>query len=388
MVKILVVDDEEDIEPLMLQKFRHRIRSQEYEFFFALNGVRAIEKIQEHPDIDLIISDINMPEMDGLTLLQHLMTLNPNLKAIVVSAYGDMQNIRAAMNRGAFDFVTKPVNFEDLQNTIERALEHLAVLKAGLEVRTKLIAINQELHVASSLQQAILPKKFPDDPSLQLYAVMQPATEVAGDFYDFFWIDADHLGIVVADVSGKGITAALFMAVSRTLLKAIAPYCQGPGECLQKVNYELSLDNDTAMFVTVFYGVLSLKDGRFTYANGGHCQPVYLGKNDKISLLDLTQGVALGVFEEATFAETTVTLSPDETLFLYTDGVSEAMNTQNEEFTVDRILRSFDQHKNLNMEGIIEQALGHVKDFVQEAVQSDDITCLAIKYLGGSYRGK
>lgn len=129
MTKILVADDEVDLETLIRQKFRQKIRQQEYEFVFAANGNEAIKRIEENPDIDMVLSDINMPEMDGLTLLSELAASNPLLKTVMVSAYGDMENIRTAMNRGAFDFVTKPINFEDLELTMEKTIRHISQLK-------------------------------------------------------------------------------------------------------------------------------------------------------------------------------------------------------------------------------------------------------------------
>src|ERR1700712_5001902 len=125
MAKILVADDETDLEVLIKQKFRQKIRDQQYEFIFAINGNDALEKILLHPDIDIVLSDINMPEMDGLTLLSRLHESNPLIKAVIVSAYGDMDNIRTAMNRGAFDFITKPINFEDLSLTMEKTIRHV-----------------------------------------------------------------------------------------------------------------------------------------------------------------------------------------------------------------------------------------------------------------------
>jgi len=131
--KILVADDEVDLETLIKQKFRRQIRDQKYEFVFAMNGNDAIAKLQEHPDVSVVLSDINMPEMDGLTLLTRLADSNPLLKTVMVSAYGDMDNIRSAMNRGAFDFVCKPVNFEDLELTIEKTLKHVGQLNETLQ---------------------------------------------------------------------------------------------------------------------------------------------------------------------------------------------------------------------------------------------------------------
>lgn len=129
MAKILVVDDEVDLEVLIKQKFRQKIREHQYEFVFAINGVRALEQLEQHHDIDVVLSDINMPEMDGLTLLSKLNEQNGLMKAVIVSAYGDMENIRTAMNRGAFDFITKPVNFDDLELTMEKTIKHVSQLK-------------------------------------------------------------------------------------------------------------------------------------------------------------------------------------------------------------------------------------------------------------------
>ncbi len=133
MIKILVADDEKDLEVLIKQKFRQKIREQQYEFIFAVNGNDALEKIQQQPDVEIVLTDINMPEMDGLTLLGHLGESNPLIKAVIVSAYGDMDNIRTAMNRGAFDFITKPINFEDLALTIEKTLKQVVQIRETLK---------------------------------------------------------------------------------------------------------------------------------------------------------------------------------------------------------------------------------------------------------------
>ena len=133
MAKILVADDEPDLEALIKQKFRQKIREHEYEFVFAVNGNEALQKIQQHPDIDILLSDINMPEMDGLTLLSRMSETSPLIKSVIVSAYGDMDNIRTAMNRGAFDFITKPINFEDLSLTMEKTILHVLQIKETLK---------------------------------------------------------------------------------------------------------------------------------------------------------------------------------------------------------------------------------------------------------------
>ena len=138
--RILVVDDEPDLEGLVLQRMRREIRSGRYSFVFARNGVEALERLSDNDDIDIVITDINMPEMDGLTLLEQIPAFDPKLRCVIVSAYGDMKNIRTAMNRGAFDFLNKPIDFEDLRLTIERSLEHLKSMREAFEARDKMLA--------------------------------------------------------------------------------------------------------------------------------------------------------------------------------------------------------------------------------------------------------
>ena len=158
--RILVVDDEPDLEILVRQKFRRRIRRGEFEFTFAQNGVEALERLAENPDLEMILSDINMPRLDGLSLLNALGEVNPEIRAVMVSAYGDMDNIRTAMNRGAFDFVTKPINFDDLETTIDKTLRYSRVMREALSSQNQLQALRQELDIAHSMQLTILRPRF------------------------------------------------------------------------------------------------------------------------------------------------------------------------------------------------------------------------------------
>ena len=147
--RILIVDDEPDLEPLILRRMRRKIRAGLYEFLFAGNGVEALETLNEHPDIDIVISDINMPEMDGLTLLEQIRKVDPNIRAIIVSAYGDMKNIRTAMRRGAVDFITKPIDFEDFEETLERTIIQLREWKVALLARDTMVASQSESNSAA-----------------------------------------------------------------------------------------------------------------------------------------------------------------------------------------------------------------------------------------------
>ena len=270
---ILVVDDEPDLEPLIKQRMRPHIRSGKYSFRFAGNGTEALDILSEDDRIDMVVTDINMPMMDGLSLLGQISDYRPDIKSIVVSAYGDMGNIRTAMNRGAFDFVTKPLDFKDFEITIERTQAHITQWKEALQSRDKLVALQNELQVANAMQQAILPREFPTGIDFDVHGSMAPAENVSGDFFDVISLEHGQVGLAVADVSDKGIASALFMMSSRTLLKGAAIGQGNPGEALAEVNSLLYEDNRNVMFVTVVYAVYNPETGSITYANGGHCPP-------------------------------------------------------------------------------------------------------------------
>ena len=381
--KILVVDDEPDLEPLILQRMRRKIRAGQYSFVFAQNGVEALEVLQQDSDIDMVVSDINMPQMDGLTLLEQIPKVDPNIRSIIVSAYGDMRNIRTAMNRGAFDFVTKPLDFEDLQITIERTLQHMAEWKEALESRDKLVALQNELDVASKMQQAILPTGFPEGDDFQVYGNMAPARNVGGDFFDVITLENGRIGLAVADVSDKGVPAALFMMSSRTLLKGAAIGMGSPGDVLTEVNDLLNDNNETIMFVTLLYAVYDPETGQLIYANGGHSNPMVVHADGSTVELPLTGGVALGVMPGLEYKQDDYTLSPGDTLILYTDGVSEAMNSEGEEFGVERLQEIFAGRPPATAREANEAILQAVSDFAGDTPQSDDVTCLVLRRAGG-----
>lgn len=385
-VKIMVVDDEVDLEPLIRQTFRSQIKSNKYDFVFAFNGLDALSKLVENPEVGVILSDINMPEMDGLTLLLKLKELkNPSLKTVVVSAYGDMENIRTAMNRGAFDFLTKPINFEDLEITINKTLDEIVLQRKSLIEHDKLISIQRDLNVAREIQQGILPQvfpPFPDRKDFDIFATMVAAKEVGGDFYDFFMIDQDRIGLVIGDVSGKGIPAAIFMAVSRTLIRATGIKGMPPGECLSYVNNLLCNESVSCMFVTVFYAILNTKTGELEYANGGHNPPYILNSKGEFRLLDSLGDIILGVYNDVTFKTEKTQLTPQEGILLFTDGVTEAFNLKGEEYTDNRLMELLSTFDNFNAQKVVNSVVDDVNLFSHGAPQSDDITLLYLKYLG------
>ena len=384
-VKILSVDDELDLEVLLTQYFRRQIRKGEYEFAFAHNGLEALQKLLETPDFDIILSDINMPEMDGLTLLAKVNELkNPAMKCIMVSAYGDMDNIRSAMNKGAFDFATKPIDLDDLSRTIEKAIEQVRYIRESQQGHNQLESIKNDLAIAGEIQQTILPRSFPPFPELtevvDIYASMTPAKDVGGDFYDFFQIDDERIGLVIADVSGKGVPASLFMAVSRTLLRATALRGVSSAECLTYANKLLCKESLDSMFVTVFYGIYHYKTGMMDYTNAGHNPPYLLRGGRTVECLPVASNFVVGVFDDIEFESNTLTFGIGDTLLLYTDGVTEAFNDKREQFSesnLQDILASM--HESSSAKEVVTSVLQSVKTFSGDYPQSDDITLLSLQ---------
>ena len=380
--KILVVDDEPDLEQLVLQRMRREIRRGRYTFVFAHNGVEALERLGEDHEIDMVLSDINMPRMDGLTLLEQIPSVTSNVRSVVVSAYGDMKNIRTAMNRGAFDFVTKPIDFEDLKVTVERTLRHLVMWREALEARDRLVSIQNELDVASKMQQSILPTEFPRGADYQIFANMEPAREVGGDFYDVVRLDEGRIGLTIADVSGKGVPAALFMMSSRTQLKGAAIGGGGPDAVLGEVNRLLVEDNEATMFVTVFHAVFDPASGRLAYANGGHNPPLVVHADGSAEALPTSSGLALGLMPDVDYEEHEATLAPGDTVVFYTDGVTEAENGKSELFGTERLDRVFEGAPPQGAEQATGAIFAAVHAFAGGAPQSDDITCLTLHRAG------
>lgn len=378
------MDDELDLELLLTQYFRRKIRKGEYEFFFAHNGLEAMQMLLQHPDIDIVLSDINMPEMDGLTLLKKIKDRNnPALKVVMVSAYGEMSNIRQAMNNGAFDFATKPIDLDDLQRTIDKAQAEIEFVKQSQKEHGQLEDIKADLSLAAEVQLAILPREFPPFPDIvsdvDIYATMKPAKDVGGDFYDFFRIDDDHLGFVMADVSGKGVPASLFMTMSYTLLRFTGTKSLNPISTVSDSNDMLSRESFDSMFVTLFYGVYNIRTGEVHYVNAGHNPPYLLKADGKVQMLPNSNNICMGVTEGFPYQESTLTLNKGDILVTFTDGVTEACDPTNNLYGEERLEALLATQSGNTAEQVTSAINDAVNAHANGAEQSDDITVLVIK---------
>jgi serine phosphatase RsbU (regulator of sigma subunit) len=262
--------------------------------------------------------------------------------------------------------------------------EQVAMLERAVLEHNELLAIRRELDIAASIQQSILPRTFPPFPArkeFEIFAEMTPAREVGGDFYDFFFIDETHLGLVIGDVSGKGMPAALFMAVSRTLLKSIAVGGTPPAPCLERVNRLLCAENSAEMFVSIFFGVLNTRTGEIEYSNCGHNPPYVLRRSGRLEVLAGTGGTVLGILDDARCNAKRTVLGPGDALFLYTDGVTEAMDDDGQLFSDARLATVLARTLS-SPETLVRAVVDSVTQHSGTAPQSDDVTILALRYAG------
>lgn len=245
--------------------------------------------------------------------------------------------------------------------------------------------IGAELSVATHIQASMLPCIFPAFPNrreFDIYATMTPAKEVGGDFYDFFLVDDDHLAVVIADVSGKGVPAALFMVIAKTLIKDHTQSGKPPEEVFTEVNRQLCEANDENLFVTAWMGVLEISTGKLVYVNAGHNPPVIGRKNGETEFLRSRPGFVLSGLDFTKYRAGSLELMPGDLLYLYTDGVTEAMNTAQELYGEERLKRTLDANVSAAPEEIFKAVKKDLDDFVADAPQFDDITMLAMRYLG------
>ncbi len=271
------------------------------------------------------------------------------------------------------------VSFDHMRESLKKYIKELTTATAAKE------HIESELNVARDIQMSILPKRFPafpDNPEFDVYAHIQPAREVGGDFYDFYLIDEDRLCFIVGDVSGKGVPASLLMAVTKTMLKAKSGKTLDTSEVMSMVNDEISRDSDSGRFITVFYGILNFRTGEVSYTNGGHNQPVIVRCDGEAEFVQNIGGMVIGVIEGTDFEIGRFKLQPGESLFLYTDGVTEAMNSEREQFEEERMLEALEGGCNVSLRDRILKVLKRLKEFTKRAPQSDDITMMILEYNG------
>jgi sigma-B regulation protein RsbU (phosphoserine phosphatase) len=274
-------------------------------------------------------------------------------------------------------------SFERMRRALK---EHIANLTATTAAKER---IESELRIAHDIQMSILPKLFPPFPNrteLDVFASILPAREVGGDLYDLFFVDEHRFCFLVGDVSGKGVPAAFFMAVTKTLIKVVAEREPDPGRILTKVNDDLAADNESCMFVTLFLAILDTRDGQVAYANAGHNPPLLLRAGLPPAWIESMEEPMAGAMPDVEYGTGRLTMAPGDAILLHTDGICEAMNTRLILFSEARLLETAAVHAEKSTTDLIRAISGAVTDWADGAEQSDDITMLAVRYLGHDKR--
>ena len=350
------------------------------------NGMEFILCI---PKWEMIYSKIVIPTVVllgillGISILM-VSCLYAGLKGNILKPIGKLIYIANKIGRGENDVeikIDKPEEFAKLASTFDKMTKDIKTVTKENE------RINSELSIAHSIQASSLPDKFPafpDNDEFDIFASMKPAKEIGGDFYDFYFIDDDNLMFLIADVSGKGVPAALFMMTVKTLISNLSQLGYSPKDLAKTINKKMCENNKRGFFVTMLTGIVNIKTGNIYLINCGHNKPLIKRKGAVYEYVDLPSNIALGVFENSDFEIYETSLAEGDILFTYTDGITEALNSNEEMYGEERLIEVLNKNSDLSdIKGIASSVGKNVEEYAQQIPQSDDITMLIFSYKNG-----
>ena len=382
---LLVVDDNEDNRYTLTR----RLTREGYgNLTTATTGREALDLLQSKP-FDLVLLDIMMPDMNGYEVLERMKAGGQlrDIPVIMISALSEIDSVIRCIELGAEDYLPKPFNPTLLRARLGATLEKKRLRD---EIRKSLARLEEEMDAARKLQLGMLPQVFPactPERPVEVHAFMEPAREVGGDLYDFFYAAPNLFCFLVGDVSGKGAPAAMFMARTRSLVRMAAELLRkagegqmAPGLIAEAVNRELYQNNDDRMFVTLFLGLLETQTGALGYINAGHPVPHILRATGEIEHVVASPDMPLGVRSKTAYRTGTLTLQPGDGMFVATDGVIEAMNEAGDLYTIDRLDANLRSAVNSSALELVRTVTDSVHDFAGSAAKSDDITVLALRW--------
>ncbi len=361
------------------------ILASEYTVKVATNGKVAL-KIAETQAPDLILLDIMMPEMDGFEVCRRLKAepMTRDIPVIFLTAMDQTTDEAAGFDVGASDYIMKPINPPILGARVRTHLalkESMDALQDAYEIiKRQKDRMEAELSVGRDIQLGMLPTYEPDEVEFSVAATMQAAREVGGDFYDYFPVGPQEYAFCVADVSDKGVASALFMSVTKAMMKARCHEDNSTASVATWVNNEIAADNDSCMFITLFIGILDTRTGTLRYTNAGHNPPYVKRADGSLECVDARHGPVIGALEGIAYGEGTLQMYRGDALLLFTDGVTEAMNKGRELFGESRLEEVLASTAESGVKGIVESVFSAVRTFADGAEQSDDITLLAVRY--------
>jgi len=371
--RVLIVDDVKDNVDVLVNALRD-----EYKLSVALDGAAALRSVEKQSP-DLVLLDIMMPGLDGYEVCRQLRAREATREVPVMflSALEDVTNKARGFEVGGNDYLTKPFELLEVKARVRSLLKAKAYADAVRE------AMARDLRIAREIQMGILPANpaaITKGTGLDVHAVIEPARQVGGDLYEVLRVSDSRVVVALGDVSGKGIPAALFMAVAVTVLRTLARQIEKPDEILRRLNDELVEQNPRGMFVTLQCLVIDTKAGRVLCAGGGHHQMAVLAPNQPPRLAYASTGRPIGLMPANPIECETIPLEPGETFVLFSDGVSEAMNSNDDLYGEERLLAALSARRDAGLADMVSHVLADVRAFADGAKQSDDITILAVRY--------
>jgi sigma-B regulation protein RsbU (phosphoserine phosphatase) len=382
---LLIVDDNEDNRYTLTR----RLQREGYGNLTTANdGQQALDLLQTRP-FDLLLLDVMMQGLNGYEVLERMRADNRlrHIPVIMISALDEIDSVIRCVELGAEDYLAKPFNPTLLRARVGASLEKKR-LRDELVRHTH--RMERELETAREIQLSMVPNEFPaptPERPLEIFATLQPAREVGGDLYDFFWVSPERLCLVVADVSDKGAGAALFMARAKSVIHLLASLLPGQGgrpataaELMARVNQELCRDNPHGLFVTLVLATLDARTGELEYCSAGHHPPCVISPQAEVMQLDGARGKPVGIRESFRYEAATLKLAPGDSFFIFTDGITEAMNEQGELFGEERLLASLRSCTKHPPRDLVAAVLRDVREFAGAAAPSDDIAALACRW--------
>jgi len=382
---LLIVDDNEDNRYTLTRRLQ---REGYTNFATAADGEQALELLGARP-FDLVLLDVMMPGLNGYEVLERMRAdiRLRHVPVIMISAVDEIESVIRCIELGAEDYLPKPFNPTLLRARVGASLEKKR-LRDELVRHTH--RMEKELETAREIQLSMVPIEFAAPTAerpLEIFATLLPAREVGGDLYDFFWLSPERLCLVVADVSDKGAGAALFMARAKSVIHLLASLLTGQGECpatvaelMERANQELCRDNPHGMFVTLVLATLNARTGEVEYCNAGHNPPCVIAPQTGATQLNGARGKPVGIRANFRYEAATLKLAPGESLFIFTDGITEAMNESGELFGEERLLASLQSCAMHPPCDVVVAVLRNVREFAGAAAPSDDIAALACRW--------
>jgi phosphoserine phosphatase RsbU/P len=382
---LLVVDDNEDNRYTLTR----RLNREGYKnITMASNGREALDKLKTQP-LDLVLLDIMMPDMNGYEVLEQVKA-TPALRdipIIMISSLDELESVIRCIELGAEDYLSKPFNPTLLRARVGASLEKKRLRD---EIRRNMERLAQELDSARALQLSMLPRQFPTySPShpIAVHAVMEPAREVGGDLYDCFYAGEHTFCFLVGDVSGKGASAAMFMARARSLMRITVNLWRewrtddiDPGALLEAVNGELCQNNDDRMFVTMFLGLIDARSGLVSFVNAGHPPPHLVSTTGETKQIDSKPAMPLGIRRQARFQTRTLEILPGDAVFVCSDGAFEALNDKGDLFSIERLGQLLREANEAEPREMVRVVLDAVDAFTGCVPRTDDVTVLALRW--------